>query len=70
MLYNRNPHYINPMQPAPEQKFELYADELEALAKFAATTGKREFAETMQQLAQYGRAKANLSHGPVRFTFK
>lgn len=70
MLYNRNPHYINPMQSAPEQKFELYADELEALAKFAATSGKKELAGIMQQLAEYGRAKAARSRGPVRFTYQ
>lgn len=70
MLYSNYPHYINPMQPAQEQRFSLYADELEALAKFAATTGKKELAEIMQRLAQYGRAKAQRNNGPTQFIYK
>lgn len=70
MLYNRNPHYINPMQSAPEQKFELYADELEALAEYARKSDKKEMSAILQRLAQYGRAKAQHSRGPVHFNYK
>lgn len=69
MLYNRNPHYVNIMQPATGQKFELYADELEALAESARKSDKKEMSAILQRLAQYGRAKAQHSRGPVRFTY-
>ena len=70
MLYSNYPHYINPMQPAQEQRFSLYADELEALAEYAATTDKKEMSAILQCLAQYGRAKAQQSRGPVHFVYK
>ena len=70
MLYNRNPHYINPMQPAQEQRFELFSDELQMLSDFAAKSGKKEMAAILKQLAEYGRAKAARSRGPVRFTYQ
>ena len=69
MLYNNYPHYIG-MTPAPEQKFTLYADELEMLAKYAQGTNKKELAEIMQRLAQYSRAKAQRSRGPVNFRYE
>lgn len=69
MLYANHPHFIG-FQPAEDQRFNLYADELEALAKFAVTTGKKELAEIMQRLAQYGRAKAQHNRGPVHFNYK
>ena len=69
MLYNRMPHVIG-FDQEPERKFDLYADELEALAKFAATTGKKELAEIMARLAQYGRAKAQRGNGPTRFIYR
>ena len=69
MLYNRTPHIVG-FQQEPERKFDLYADELEALADFATTTGKKELAEIMQRLAQYGRAKAQRNNGPTQFIYK
>ena len=70
MLYSNHPHFINPMQQAPEQKFTLYADELDLLAKYAKGTGKKEMAEIMQAVAQYARMKAQRSNGPVTFIYK
>lgn len=69
MLYNRMPHAIG-FDQEPEKKFDLFSDELEALASFAATTGKKELAEIMARLAQYGRDKARLGNGPTRFIYK
>lgn len=69
MLYNKMPHVVG-FQLEPERKFDLFANELEALATFAATTGKKELTEIMQQLAQYGRAKAQLNNGPTHFIYK
>lgn len=69
MLYNRMPYVVG-FQQELERKFVLYADELEALATFAATTGKKELAEIMQRLAQYGRAKAQRNNGPTQFIYK
>jgi len=69
MLYNNHPHFTG-VQLEPERKFELYADELDALAKFAAQTDKKEMANVLRQLAQYGRAKAQQSRGPVHFVYK
>ena len=68
MLYNNHPRFIG-VQPEPEKKFALYADELELLAEYAAQTDKKEMANVLRQLAQYGRAKAQHSRGPVRFTY-
>lgn len=70
MLYSNHPHFVNPMQPAPEQKFTLYADELDLLAKYAQGTNKKEMAEIMQAVAQYARMKAQRSNGPVTFIYK
>ena len=70
MLYNNHPHFINPMQPAQEQKFTLYADELDLLAKYAQGTNKKEMAQIMQAVAQYARMKAQRSNGPVTFIYK
>lgn len=69
MFYNKMPYVVG-FQQEPERKFDLYADELEALAKFAATTGKKELAEIMARLAEYSRAKAQRGNGPTHFIYK
>lgn len=69
MLYSNHPHFIG-MTPAPEQRFTLYADELEMLAKYAQGTDKKEMAQILEQLAQYSRAKAQRSRGPVNFRYE
>ena len=58
------------MQPAEDQRFDLYADELEALAEYARKSDKKEMSEIMQRLAQYGKAKARNGRGPVHFNYK
>lgn len=68
MLYANHPHFVG-VQPAEDQRFCLYADELEALAEYARKSDKKEMSAILQRLAQYGRAKAQQSRGPVRFTY-
>lgn len=69
MLYSNRPHFIG-FQPAEDQRFDLYADELEALAEYARKSDKKEMSAILQRLAQYGRAKAQHSRGPVHFNYK
>lgn len=69
MLYSSHPHFTG-VQPAEEQRFDLFADELEALAEYARKSDKKEMSAILQRLAQYGRAKARQSRGPVHFNYK
>lgn len=69
MLYDRYAHAVG-FSVEPPKQFELYADELELLAEYAKKTDKKEMRGILKRLAEYGRAKANLGHGPVRFDFK
>lgn len=69
MLYSNHPHFIG-FQTAEDQRFVLYADELEALAEYAQKSDKKEMSAILQRLAQYGRAKAQHSRGPVHFNYK
>lgn len=69
MLYSNHPHFIG-FQTAEDRRFDLYADELEALAEYAQKSDKKEVSAILQRLAQYGREKAQHSRGPVRFNYK
>lgn len=69
MLYSTNHTHFIGIQPAEDQRFDLYADELEALAEYAQKSDKKEMSAILQRLAQYGRAKAQRNRGPVRFSY-
>lgn len=69
LLYSNHPHFVGFSTEQP-QSFDLYADELQMLAEYAATTDKKEMLAILKRLAEYGQAKAARNRGPVHFSYK
>lgn len=70
MLYSNHPHFSSFVQPAADQSFSLFTDEIEILYNAAKKSGKQELTQIMERLYTYSRQKTSRNNGPVKFRFK